>query len=63
MIQRHVHGITDARPDVETASDDYARRFSGPVGEWFLDVQERACLDLLRPWRGGTVLDVGGGHG
>ena len=63
MIQRHVHGITDEAPDVETASDDYARRFSGAVGEWFLDVQERSCLDLLRPWRGGTVLDVGGGHG
>ena len=63
MIERHVHGITDETPDVETASDDYARRFSGPVGEWFLDVQERACLELLRPWGGGTVLDVGGGHG
>jgi len=47
---------------VETSSDDYARRFSGPAGEWFLDVQERACLELVRPWHGGTVLDVGGGH-
>jgi 2-polyprenyl-3-methyl-5-hydroxy-6-metoxy-1,4-benzoquinol methylase len=63
MVQGHVHGITDERPDVETASDDYARRFAGAVGQWFLDVQERACLDLLRPWCGGTVLDVGGGHG
>jgi 2-polyprenyl-3-methyl-5-hydroxy-6-metoxy-1,4-benzoquinol methylase len=63
MTLRHVHGITDATPDVETSSDDYARRFSGPVGEWFLGVQEQACLDLVRLWRGGTVLDVGGGHG
>ena len=62
MIRREVHGITDERPDVETASDGYARRFAGPVGEWFLDVQERACLGLLGPWRGGTVLDIGGGH-
>ena len=62
MIQRGAHPIVDETPDVETASDDYARRFSGPVGAWFLDVQERACLELARPWRGGTVLDVGGGH-
>ena len=25
--------------DVETSSDDYARRFAGPVGEWFLERQ------------------------
>jgi len=63
MKQRHVQGLTGETPDVETSSDDYARRFSGAVGEWFLGVQERACLDLVRPWLGGTVLDVGGGHG
>ena len=49
--------------DVETSSDGYARRFAGPVGEFFLDVQARSTLELLAPWRGGTVLDVGGGHG
>ena len=48
--------------DVHTASDDYARRFSGRVGEWFLDVQARIVLDLLAPWPKATVLDVGGGH-
>jgi SAM-dependent methyltransferase len=63
MAERHVNGVTDETPDVETASDDYARRFSGPVGAWFLDVQERACLELLRPWPSAAVLDVGGGHG
>ncbi|MBN1917797.1 MAG: class I SAM-dependent methyltransferase [Verrucomicrobia bacterium] len=62
MVERQKHAITGAAPDVETSSDGYARRFSGPVGEWFLGVQERACLDLVRPWRGGRVLDVGGGH-
>jgi len=49
--------------DVETSSDAYARRFGGAVGAWFLDVQSRATLDLLRPWPGAAVLDVGGGHG
>jgi SAM-dependent methyltransferase len=62
MIQPRGQPIADETPDVATASDDYALRFSGPVGAWFLDVQERACLELARPWRGGTVLDVGGGH-
>jgi 2-polyprenyl-3-methyl-5-hydroxy-6-metoxy-1,4-benzoquinol methylase len=49
--------------DVETSSAAYARRFAGAVGEWFLEVQARATLDLLRPWPRATVLDVGGGHG
>jgi len=52
-----------AAPDVETASDAYARRFSGPVGAWFLDVQARITLELLAQWPGASVLDVGGGHG
>jgi SAM-dependent methyltransferase len=49
--------------DVETSSEAYARRFSGAVGRWFLDVQERAVLDLLRPFPRASVVDVGGGHG
>jgi SAM-dependent methyltransferase len=49
-------------PDIETSSEDYARRFAGPVGEFFLRVQEELCLELLRPWRGCRVLDLGGGH-
>jgi SAM-dependent methyltransferase len=52
--------MTDA--DVETSSAAYARRFEGPVGRWFLDVQARTTLELLRPRRGSPVLDVGGGH-
>lgn len=49
--------------DVETSSDDYARRFAGEVGAWFLEEQARATLELLRglPARA-RVLDVGGGH-
>jgi len=49
--------------DIETASDDYASRFSGPVGKYFLDVQARLTLDLLQDLPGASVLDVGGGHG
>jgi 2-polyprenyl-3-methyl-5-hydroxy-6-metoxy-1,4-benzoquinol methylase len=49
--------------DVETSSAGYARRFEGPVGRYFLDVQSRATLDLLEPWPKARVLDVGGGHG
>lgn len=49
--------------DVETSSDDYARRFAGPVGSFLLEVQTRLTLDLLRPWPASRVLDVGGGHG
>jgi SAM-dependent methyltransferase len=49
--------------DISTSSDDYARRFAGPVGEWLLGMQTRVTLDLLRglPERA-SVLDVGGGH-
>jgi SAM-dependent methyltransferase len=49
-------------PDVETASEDYARRFAGEVGEYFLEVQTRTVLDMLAPWPGARVLEVGGGH-
>ena len=52
--------MTDA--DVETSSAAYARRFEGSVGRWFLDVQARTTLELLRPRPGSSVLDVGGGH-
>ncbi len=48
--------------DRETSSEAYARRFAGPVGAWFLDVQARLTLELLSPWPRASVLDVGGGH-
>ena len=49
--------------DLDTASDDYAGRFSGRVGAWFLQVQATIVLDLLRDLpAGASVLDVGGGH-
>jgi 2-polyprenyl-3-methyl-5-hydroxy-6-metoxy-1,4-benzoquinol methylase len=49
--------------DVETSSNAYALRFRGPVGAWFLDVQARTTLELLAPFPGARVLEVGGGHG
>jgi SAM-dependent methyltransferase len=49
--------------DVETSSEGYARRFAGPVGRLFLDRQADSTLQLLRPFPGASVLDVGGGHG
>ena len=49
--------------DVVTSSDAYARRFSGALGSYFLERQSAAVLELLRPWPGASVLDVGGGHG
>jgi len=52
-----------AAPDVETSSEDYARRFAGSVGAWFLEVQSRTTLELLQPWPRASLLDVGGGHG
>jgi hypothetical protein len=48
--------------DIETASDDYARRFAGEVGAFFLEMQSRATLELLSPWPGARVLELGGGH-
>ncbi|MBA3555971.1 MAG: methyltransferase domain-containing protein [Gemmatimonadales bacterium] len=49
--------------DLETASEGYAQRFSGPVGRWFLELQARTTMALLDDLpRGSTVLDVSGGH-
>lgn len=49
--------------DVESSSDVYARRFAGPVGQWFLELQARLTLECLRGLPpGATLLDVGGGH-
>lgn len=48
--------------DIETASDDYASRFSGAVGQYFLDVQAKITLAFLEDMPGASVLDVGGGH-
>jgi SAM-dependent methyltransferase len=49
--------------DVVSSSERYQRRFRGPVGRWFLDLQRRltlACLEGIPS--GAAILDVGGGH-
>ena len=49
--------------DLDSSSEAYARRFDGPVGRWFLQVQAGATLAALAGLReGARVLDVGGGH-
>ena len=49
--------------DIESASDEYAAsRFSGPIGNYFLQVQAQITLDLLKDLPHASVLDVGGGH-
>jgi SAM-dependent methyltransferase len=49
--------------DLDSSSEQYAHRFSSPVGRWFVRVQTRATLAALAGLgEGATVLDVGGGH-
>lgn len=50
--------------DIETASEDYARRFAGRTGAWMLDVQGDIVRAMVGPPTGRRrLLDVGGGHG
>jgi ubiquinone/menaquinone biosynthesis C-methylase UbiE len=49
--------------DIGTSSEDYARRFTGAVGRWFIETQTRVTLSVLGALPvGASVLDVGGGH-
>jgi SAM-dependent methyltransferase len=50
------------RPDLESSTDRYALRFAGATGEFLLGVQTRILMELMHPWPGARVLDVGGGH-
>lgn len=49
--------------DIESSSDEYATRFSGPVGRWMLEVQNEGVKKLLGQKLPSKVLEVGGGHG
>lgn len=53
---------TSQRADIETSSDDYAERFKGEAGQYFLETQKTKTLKLLNKFSGASVLDVGGGH-
>jgi ubiquinone/menaquinone biosynthesis C-methylase UbiE len=48
--------------DIETATADYATRFRGPAGEYFLSEQAAITLKLLKDLPSARVLEVGGGH-
>lgn len=50
-------------PDAAAATDAYAKRFSGPLGAWMLEVQAETVMALLPAGRPLRILDVGGGHG
>ena len=65
MLRSQATDTTSQREDadLETSSADYAQRFTGPVGAWFLELQARSTLELLTPWPAASVLDLGGGHG
>jgi SAM-dependent methyltransferase len=55
-------GAVRETPDIETASEAYAQRFAGAAGRYLLGEQEAAIRAVLADFKGGTVLDVGGGH-
>ena len=48
--------------DIETSSPEYADRFSGEAGQFFLSEQTRITLQLLERCQSKKVLDVGGAH-
>jgi SAM-dependent methyltransferase len=57
-----LHAVIKETPDIETASESYARRFAGAAGRYLLSEQEAAIRAVLPDVRAGRVLDVGGGH-
>jgi SAM-dependent methyltransferase len=58
----HEDGLIE-NADIAASSEDYAQRFGGAVGRWFIETQTRITLKLLRALPvGASVLDVGGGH-
>lgn len=66
MTKPEAAGARDEGPetaDVETSSEDYARRFASAAGQWMLGVQGRIIRDWLPPSPPLSILDVGGGHG
>jgi len=62
MLDLAKEEIYSQKADIETSSEDYAKRFSGKIGEYFLSVQTKITLKLLKKWQNAKVLDIGGGH-
>jgi len=50
-------------PDIETASDDYASRFAGAAGVFFMDTQNSTVERVLGSDCKGVAIELGGGHG
>lgn len=50
------------QPDLESSTEQYARRFAGSVGGYFLRVQREIVHSMLQPADHRSLLDVGGGH-
>jgi SAM-dependent methyltransferase len=50
-------------PDIHSSTAEYAARFAGSAGRWFLKVQDDATRAVLTDLAPGRALDVGGGHG
>ena len=50
-------------PDIETSSDDYANRFAGAAGRYFLDVQSSTVKRALDGIRKGLAVELGRGPG
>ena len=49
-------------PDAESSSPEYAKRFAGGVGAFFLETQLEEVVNRLQESSCHSVLDVGGGH-
>ena len=47
--------VYSQKADIETSSEDYAKRFSGKIGEYFLSVQTDLTLKLLEKWQNAKV--------
>jgi len=52
----------DEAPDIDSSTEDYAMRFSGPVGRYLLKVQNKAVLELVTAAASKNILEAGGGH-
>jgi len=50
------------QPDIHSSTNEYAQRFSGAIGQWFLSVQQHVTADLLGDTTSLTIIDFGGGH-
>ena len=58
-----MRAVVRENADIESSSEQYAYRFRGAVGQWFLAVQTEITLEALAGLpRGARILDVGGGH-